>query len=440
MVRRIVLLAWMLLFMMLGAAAESTTGQKVYVVKSAGVTALVNEAGESILEDESIDEIFTVRPDCLYAVGTRGDYALYDAAGNPRGAVRFAMIGDAGDALIFRQGDLYGVMSASGDVLLPAEWSQMVSNGEGGFLGLSDGTAYHIDNQMTATPLEVSIADGLTAFHDGRMVFIDENGGYGCLDPAGKVAIAPDLDWIDAFRDGIAIAAVGGGYGVIDSSGTWIVDPQYRWMRRGESFVAGLDGEGNLRAFSNQGDLLFEVFAHTTQAAIVGDYVAIWDTGTARLYNAKGRCIYEAPADTLFFPGADGQVIASAGQWDAPSQWLVDPSGIAGEGRYQRVMPLQSGRYAFLTMQGVEYYSELLDSLQISWNYDSARWGLMDGNGVALLPAEYLEIRLLGTDRLLLRGESTVIFADTDGKPLRVWRLTPTRNNSEAAAQTPASN
>ncbi len=435
---RIVLLAWALMLFMLGAVAESATESQVYVVKAEGVTALVNEAGESLLEDEGIDEIFAVRPGFLYAAGTQGDYALYDAIGNPKGTLRFAMIDDAGDALIFRQGDYYGALNEQGEIILPAEWSQLVSNDEGGFLGLADGTAYHIDAQGTASPIPVVITGDLTEFSDERMVFVDEYGRYGCLDASGHEAIAADFEWIDGFREGVAIAAAGGAYGLIDKSGAWLLEPQYKWMKRGEAFIAALTEDGGLRVFSNSGDLLYEVFGRVTQSSLIGEYVVLWDYESARLYNAKGRCIYEAPVETLFFPGVDGQVIASAGSWDAPSQWLVKPSGIAGEGRYQRVAPLLSGRYAFLTMQGVEYYSEILDSLQISWNYDSARWGLMDGNGAALLPAEYLEIRPLGTDRLLLRREDAVIFADIDGKPLRTWSVTPTKTSSEAVLQTPA--
>ena len=433
MARRMVLLAWALLVVMLCAAAEGAGERRVYAVQAAGVAALVDEAGESILEDDGIDEIFAVRPGSLYAAGTRGGYVLYDADGNALNASRFAMIDDAGDALIFRQDGLCGAMNGAGEIIVPAEWERLVSNGEGGFLALAEGVVWRIDAHASATPLESVKASDFTGFSDGRMVFIGENGCFGCLDAAGNVTIDDKFDWIDSFRDGSAIAAEGALYGLIDPSGNWIVEPRYRWMGRGKSFIAALTEDGSLQVFSAEGSLLYEVHASAAQAAVTGDYVALWDAGAARLYNAKGRCIYEALPETLFFPGTDGQVIASQGRWDAPGQWLVNPSGIAGEGRYQRIVPLLSGRYAFLTMQGVDYYSEILGSLQISWNYDTARWGLMDGEGAALLPADYLEIRATGEDHLLLLTEDAVSFADRDGNILRNWSVSATRTSSGAA-------
>ena len=427
MFRRVILLTWVM-WLVIGAAAFAAAP---YVVQSEGVVALIDGDGVSILENADIDALFAVRPGALYAAGKVGNYQLYDAVGTRLGDTQFAMIDDAGDALIFRQNGLCGAMDARGNIIVPAEWPQLISNGEGGFLALDgEGMLYHLDGSVSPAPLGLRLTGGLSAFAEGRMPYTDESGAYGCLDAAGSVAIPASFDWIGGFRDGASIAVSDKQYGLIDRFGDWIVPPRYRWMQRGQGFIAALTESGSLRLLSTDGKTLRHIRARATQAAVVGEYAALWDEKTAQLYDARGRCVLEAAPDALFFPSEGGQIIVSEGRWDAPEQYLMKSDGSVQEGRYPRITPLLPGRYAFLTMQGVEYYSELLDSLQISWNYSTARWGLMDSRGATLLPAEYLEIRAVGGDRLILRTGDTLIFTDQDGNPLRTWPLTPTRTNS----------
>ena len=401
-----------------------------YVIDTDDVAALVDADGAILLD--GVDRAFTVREGSLYAAGSTGDYALYDATGMRLGDERFSMIDDAGDALIFFKDGLYGAMDDAGAVVLPAVWDQLVSNGAGGFLALSadmgDGALY-ISSGGDVSPTGVAVS-GLTPFHDGRMPYVAEDGRYGCLDAAGGVAVPARFSWIGEYVDGMALAAKDGKYGMIDLDGAWRVEAKYGWMGRGDGIVAALLPGEAVDVYDVQGSLLYTIRADATQAAAVGDCAAIWEADAARLYNSRGRGVYEASPRALFFPGAGGQVILSEGRWGAAGQRLIDPSGIAGEGRYQRLLPLCADRYAYMTMQGVEYYSADLDSLQISWDYGSVRWGLIDGAGVELLPAEYREIRALGDDRLLLVTEDAVIFADLNGGTIRAWPAAPTKTNS----------
>ena len=108
----------------------------------------------------------------------------------------------------------------------------------------------------------------------------------------------------------------------------------------------------------------------------------------------------------------------------------MNPGGGAASGRFQQLLPLSGGRYAWLELKGVEYYSAELGRTQKSWDYSNARYGLTDGAGRVLLPARYREIRALGEDRLLLVSDFAVQLADRDGAVLKTWVT------AEAAAPT----
>ena len=123
----------------------------------------------------------------------------------------------------------------------------------------------------------------------------------------------------------------------------------------------------------------------------------------------------------LYAEGLNGQLIASDGAWGEACQRLVDPDGSDASDGFQRILTLCGGRYAYMTMGGAEYYSDDLDSVQSSWDYESVRYGLMDGAGNALLPAGYRQILVAGDERLVLVGEDFVALSDLDGHVIRRW-------------------
>lgn len=390
---------------------------------------LTDEAGEALLGGEGVEAVFAVRPGALYAAGRRGAYRLYDARGSLLSDMEFAMIDDMGDCLVFRRGDRYGAMDEAGRLLLDAEWTQLVSDGTGGWLALQtdplDETAdviLRVSAGGEATPTGVSTSVGLSALRADRMPFMASDGRYGAINGRGEIAVEPVWRALGPFdENGLAKAADDAGLGMIDADGVAVIATLYDWLERGEGFVAAGDA-GGIDVYTPDGmRLLFSVEGERLEGAVAGGCLAVRGGEGTRLFDRSGNAVYESGGAVTFAAGVDGQLIASDGPWGEACCWVMNPDGSAASERFQRVLPLCAGRYAYMTMDGIEYYSPDLDRVQTSWNYESVRYGLMDGSGNVMTLAVYTEIRAVADNRLLLTDAAGTYLADVDGGVLKTW-------------------
>ena len=436
MLRRVAMCTLALLAMAGAARAASLC------VNAPGVATLTNERGEELIPNGSVETVFEVRRDALYAAGRRGAYRLYDADGNGLGDVEFSMIDDAGDALVFHSGTRYGAMDAAGNVLLPAVWTQLTGDGEGGWLA-TDGDPYdeqadeiiHLEMDGTARRTGVFSVGGLSPVSCGRMPYRNEDGLWGAVDAGGNRVIAETWRYIGPFTNGVARASGPEGVGLIDTDGRTVIAPVYDWLQTGDALVAARDGDG-LDVYSpGGGELRFRLPGPIEEFALAEDCLWVDDGRQARLYDAGGTLLAEAAPGTVWSAGERGQLIASDGEWGEACQWLVDPDGTAASGRFQQILPVCAGRYAWLEMDGASYYSAELDRVQKSWDYENRRYGLMDDAGRILLPARYREIRAVGEDRLLLVRDGMTQLADRNGAVLKTWLTLAAEAPSDEAAE-----
>ena len=416
----------LILALMLLTAAQA---REAWVVQAAGMADLVDADGRSRLQGAPVAAMLEIEPDALYAAGSAGDYGLIDARGNAVGDGRYEMLEAAGDAVLFRQNGRYGAMDAEGRVIVQPVWDQLTYAAPGAFLALS-GDLYDdqpdeivsVNSDGARDATGSFTADGLHPFSDGLMAFMQSDGQYGFVDAQGRQTIPPQWGYASDFSDGVAIVSDGSHMGLIDAQGAVVIAPQYAWMQRGEGFIAALTDDGGLDVYAaDGGEKRFTATETASEAEICGRYVVLRDENDACLYDAQGRRLCTLPRTALFFPGLNGQVIVADGAWGAPCQYLLNPDGSAVPGRYQRLMPLCGGRYAFLRWDAG------------ASGYDDARCGLLTDDGRELCPAEYLEILPAGDDRLTLVTESEVLFADLDGNALRRWALNETAASSSAA-------
>lgn len=423
-VRRLFAICALAMIALLGSAMA----EGALCVNAPGLCAFVDRAGNDLVAGVAFDSAFTVREGALYALGDRGAYRLYDAAGNALGERAFSMIHDAGDCLIFRDGEHYGAMDAEGRIVVEAEWTQLTSDGAGGWLALSgdplDEVAdalIHLDAAGEARPTGVMVAIGLQPVRCDRMPYMSQTGKYGAVDGAGNVAVPADWNWIGPYEDGLAVAWGMEGAGLIDTAGREVIPAKYAWLDRVPAMIAAR-ADDRLDVFAPDGSArIFTVAGEGIEVALIGDCLWTVQEDRSALYGPDGTVLAEGDARLRFAPGLRGQLIAMDGEWGEACQWLMDPDGSPASGRFQNILPLCADRYAYLVMDGTTYYSEELGSLQRSWDYDSARYGLIDGSGTVLLAAEYTEIRALGEDRLLLVSDGSVRLTDLNGNVLREW-------------------
>ncbi|MBR6221211.1 MAG: WG repeat-containing protein [Clostridia bacterium] len=395
-----------------------------------GVTALTDAAGVEVIENGAFESIFTVREGALYAAGRRGDYRLFDAEGHAVGDEPFAMIHDAGGALVFRQGGLCGAMDDAGAIVIDPEWTQLTGDGADGWLALNGDPLderpdeiFHLDAAGEARGTGVYTACGLQPVECDRMPFQAGNGLYGAVNGKGEVAVKPAWKCLGAFENGYAKAWREYGVGLIDADGNAIVPPVYDWLERGGAMIAAQAGD-RVDVFSTDGARrLFTLRGEGAEVRLVGSCLSLTANGKSLLYGPDGTLRFEGDSAVRFREGLQGRLIASDGAWGEACEWLTDPDGSPASGRFQQLLPLCADRYAYLEMDGVEYYSDELGALQRSWDYGHMRYGLTDGAGNRLLPAAYSEIRALGDDRLLLVTETSVQIADVNGRVLREWAI-----------------
>ena len=429
---------WLILLCALTGAAHAST----LCVNAPGVVALTDNRGVEIIENGRFESMFTVRDGALYAAGRRGAYRLYDAGGQPLGDVEFSMIDDVGDTLLFRQGELYGAMRPTGELLLPARWTQLTPNGAGGWLALESDPLdeqadeiIHIDGQGGARPTGVYCAGGLSRVSGSRMPFVNGDGRYGALDDGGAIAVEPAWLYMGEYANGLAKVAGLEGMGVIDGGGRAVIAPGFRWLERSAAMIAAWDGE-NVEIYGpGGGRRRARLSGKVREVALVGDCLAVIYDGRTCLYDANGKMLCQSNGIVCYAPGTRGQLVASDGAWGEKCQYLVNPDGSKASGAFRQLLPLCAERYAFMEMTGEAYESEVLGAVQTAWDYSTCRYGLMDARGRILLSAKYREIRALSSDRLLLIGEDRTQISDRNGVVMKTWITPETAESSREAAE-----
>ena len=421
------LLIWSL--SMGGAWAE-----KLLCVATENCAALLDADGREIVAPGRYDDVFCVVEGERYALGIQGDdgmqYALCDASGQLLTDPVYSMFQASGQAILFRRNGLYGAMDLDGAQILPPEYTQLVTAAQGYFFATTsdafDDDADEIllvsadgDSRFTG----ISSAVRLTPVRDDRMPFKDPREElYGYLNSMGDVAIEAKFETAGEFENGLARASVGGKLGVIDIDGSWLIQPEYDYLEIGEGTIIGLIGRETFVAF-DAADCTerFRLEGSGLEAALVGRYPVLIEGEVMRVYTPEGDELLETSADAVLQPGADGQLILSDGEWGASCASIVSPEGVRSERTDRHLLLLDSDRYAFICMNVATYFSEVLDEIRYSCDYDSLRFGMMNAAGREILPAEYLEIRALGARRYLTVAEDGLRVVDDEGNV--IWEV-----------------
>jgi len=390
-----------------------------------GCAALVSAQGQEIIAPGEWDDLFKLA-DKLYALGVETQegmrYALFSAEGGLLTDAAYEMLSASGDAVLFRQGGLYGAMDRQGNVLVEPLYTQLTAAGDG-FLAMTENPFDEDADEIFRLTAEgellstgVSSDEGLYSISDDRMPFQSPgNERFGYIDAQGRVVIEAQLETAGRFVDGIARASMDGLLGVIDPDGQWLIAPEYEYLEIGDGVIVGLSGRERMDVFNMECEVLFCVEGAKLDAAVAGGYPVLRTDGVTRVYTAQGDILFETDASAAVTAGLNGQLIVSDGDWGAKCVSLVSADGVRAERADQHLIALADGRYAFIKMNVAAYYSEALDEVRYSCDYDSMRWGMIDSAGNEILPAVYTEIRALGEDCFLAAADDGLRVVDANG-------------------------
>lgn len=416
---------------LLSLCVPCAMAQERLCVSTERCAALLSRDGGEIVAPGEYEDIFCVVEGERYALGRRIDgamrYGLCDASGRMLTECLYQMFSAAQGAILFRQDGRYGALDMDGNLILPAQYTQLAAVGGNAFFALTtdpndDGAdeIWLVRAGEDVVSTGVRTANGLHPLRDGRMAFRSpDTEKYGYLDADGKVAMEPELDYGEDFQDGLARASKDGKFGVIGTDGEWRVLPEYDFLERGDGIIVALRrGERCVIFDGSNGAERFRLDGAGLEVAVVGAHVAVTDGERLRVYRSDGEIVLETAANATIRAGVQNQLIVSDGDWGAKCVAAADESGALWERRDQHLLPLDEERYAFATMNVAAYYSDALAGIRYSCDYDSMRLGLLSAEGEEILPAEYLEISALAEDRYLTIAEDGLRVVDGEGNVL----------------------
>lgn len=418
-VRRFVL-AVLMMALCLGCADAAVS------VRMDDAAVLLTEDGAERVPAGAFADIVSLG-DSLFAASPDGElYALMDETGALlSGALYGDLRLDAG-LLLARRGGAWGLLDRGGAERGAFVYSRIETDGIGCWalrgeeepdaLLLMDSAGSMRDSGLRV--LRIGEAS------EGLLPVLLESGFWGVCDAAGRMAVPAELDYIESFVAGRAVAVSGGLYGAMDGSGAWVAAPAYDFLEiSAEGYMLAVDA-GGAYLLDSDGSELAAWPGEDIYAAIAGTHFIIGDGETLRVFDAAGSVLAELAPDAAVSEGVGEQLVISEGMWGEACVRLLGTGEV-----YQNLYPLGTANgepvYAYMEVNAARYENDLLHEIQISVDMDTARYGLANGAGERLLPCDYLSVEFLSDDRFLARTESQWQLIDSSGKVY--WRRRVTR-------------
>lgn len=412
---------------------------------------LVDASGKPLTPERTYSNIYSITEgevpagQELFAAASltvEGDevlFAVMDAQGKLlTGYVYQSLIYDAKSGLIsFYQNELTGLMDRDMNLVVPPEYTNLVPNGQGGYLALRtspydetpDGV-YCLDAQGNETATGVKIISSMYTFQDGLCAAMSPDGGrYGYLNAEGRWEIQPQYSWAGDFLNGYAVANMDSGSGIIDKSGNWALTPKYTSLD-----VNVQDQQMPIIAVKDNTTIyLLDRASFNTIATFTGDdiygyssdngYIVLTMDDSVALVDKTGKVLSTLSSQGYFNTWGDmgGLVILSDGTWGDAICSLYD---VANErtvaGPYQELMLLGTTGgapyFAFSTYRTREYNDEYSGTSFLTEVPGTRRTGIVDKAGKEVLPAQYDTLYQLADNRFWAETATRTGIIDLSGK------------------------
>lgn len=438
-----------LLWIPLGAAVSEPMSQNV-LIRADSYTVLIGADGEEKTEAGEYSLIQSISPEdvapedelfCAFPAGEVNAAVnlglLLNARGEALSEAQYQYIQQEEDRLIYKRDGRYGVMDLELREIVPCVYTQIASNGEGGYLALTtdfeddkpDGV-YYVDAEGNETPTGIRVNYGLTAFSEGLMPAVSsDNYKYGYLDAGGEWAIQPQYWYAGEFYQGRAAASLESGAGLIDASGNWLLSPKYRMISLSlpggdmimatprRSVIELIDHEDFhvIKRFEGE-----EIYANTVFDM---NLAVLYDNSATRLINQEGEELFSFEGRISYEVWSDmgDRVVVQRGAVGDMSAYLYTLDGKELFGPAQEISFLGEcdGRkvYAY-SLYDVEVEEEPAVEWQGLWEVEGTRTiGLIDEGGQRILePIPCSMISYGADDVLIVRREDRMELINCAGE------------------------
>lgn len=439
----------------------------VGIVECQGKWGMINDKGQELIpcRYDGVQFLENTDNQIVRIYKREEKYGLIDTLGQMTISLEYDEIGSFREnRLAVKRNGLWGFVDETGLEVVPCRF-RAVGNFNEGLAAAKIGNKWGFIDKQGETVIDFKRTR--VGNFSGGLAWFFEGARYGYLDRSGRVAIEPRFDKAYDFEGPVARVSKGGKYGLIQPSGKWVVRAKYNKIypfdRYGLARVSFGDGALRYGIVNHQGKLLnkgggyLEIrdfreglaaartrrgfgFLDTTGILVVADRyskVSDFSEGLAAV-QYKGNCGYIGPDGIPVVPLTyskcldfeDGKAVVyngykKAGLIDSLGRTLIEPS-------INRLYTFQNGkglvkdencRFYYIAEQVGYYdgYYQQAGSFQhgIAVVQSNGRWGVINQNGMVLVPPKYdkidefedgfAKVRITGFSGLSnLRGELIV--------------------------------
>lgn len=318
---------------------------------------LFNDAGEILCPAGMYDDILPVA-DGIFAAKTEEGWLLLDDDGRSMSDIVYEDVYEEGGFLLLKKDGLYALADLQLALRCAHAYTQIVSNGEGGFLALKtepnddrgDGV-YLLDEDGNETTVGTVLLYGLNEFSCGRSVAVGSGGKrIGYIAPDGTWAINAQYGYGAQFvSEGLTVASVDSGVGLIDVDGNWIVSPKFECIElsEGNPIAAICTADGRIGLFDVQerkGIIEIPERGGYVRTNGLNGFALVTVNGIAALYGRDGSILNsweESSGATVCMLGEMNILLYMDG-----AEYLLDLSAQTMAGPYERITLLEENLFA----------------------------------------------------------------------------------------------
>lgn len=264
---------------------------------------------------------------------------------------------DNGRVLFYQDGKC-GALGDDFKPLIPAEYTKLAPNREGGFLGVRNeiyddepDKLYYIDANGEETYTGIIICDGYLLKFSEKWTLAKGPEGFGFLSAAGEWVIPPQFDYACDFTGDYAIVESEGKTGLIDRCGNYMIAPEYDRLYTlpdESSPIFGLSA-ASLELLDTKN---FEVIAryegvNLETEPVGGEMFYVKTRGTLTLYNRQGNPVLSIDPEGYVYGSAKmpNRVIVNTFE-EGERCYVFDSSGTLLAGPFQLIYILDEARPA----------------------------------------------------------------------------------------------